>query len=522
MTNKINIIDIFAGPGGLNEGFASYKQNGEFVYNLLLSVEKDHFSHKTLTLRALYRQFRNGKVPDEYYQYIQNPNLTTKKQLIENYKDEYKNCLKETLSSPRELGNVNDDEFIIKKIKKHKKENKDQINIVIGGPPCQAYSLAGRSRNAGIDDYKIESDGRAILYKEYLRVLSVAQPEIFVMENVKGFLSAKFNNKLIFPKILKDLHNPSDAVNKKSGADYKIYSLISEPDDYDKRGNPIYENSSSFIIKMENYGVPQKRHRVILLGIRSDLDKTPEILSSHVQRYTIKQIINGLPKLRSGLSKELDSPENWFKNVSTSGNSLIKNIESEKHEKIISKTIKNIRNDMSRGSNFVRSENKGYTRGLNKTLSEWLFDPKLHGFPNHETRGHIKEDLQRYLWASTYCLAHNEKERHSPKARDYPDYLAPDHDNWESGNHADRFRVQVDNKPATTITSHISKDGHYYIHYDPLQCRSLTVREAARIQTFPDNYFFEGPRTSQYIQVGNAVPPLLSYQIAKLIAKLLK
>jgi Site-specific DNA methylase len=131
---------------------------------------------------------------------------------------------------------------------------------------------------------------------------------------------------------------------------------------------------------------------------------------------------------------------------------------------------------------------------------------------NHETRGHIEKDLYRYLFCSTWAKVANKNKWDNPfpKSRDYPNNLKPNHKNFDSGKFADRFRVQLAHTPATTITSHISKDGHYFIHYDPSQCRSLTVREAARIQTFPDNYFFVGNRTQQYVQVGNAVPPYLA------------
>ena len=134
----------------------------------------------------------------------------------------------------------------------------------------------------------------------------------------------------------------------------------------------------------------------------------------------------------------------------------------------------------------------------------------------------MPSDLHRYFFAASYSRVVGS----SPKLSDFPRSLLPDHRNVEEGlsgkMFSDRFRVQLPNRVATTITSHISKDGHYFIHYDPLQCRSLTVREAARLQTFPDNYKFEGPRTAQYHQVGNAVPPYLARQIAEVIADILK
>jgi len=129
----------------------------------------------------------------------------------------------------------------------------------------------------------------------------------------------------------------------------------------------------------------------------------------------------------------------------------------------------------------------------------------------------MASDLWRYIYAAAYAQVHDR----SPKLSEYPEALLPNHKNAKTGKFADRFRVQLADHPSSTVTCHIAKDGHYFIHYDPAQCRSLTVREAARLQTFPDDYFFEGPRTEQYKQVGNAVPPYLAEQIGKVVAEIL-
>ena len=170
-----------------------------------------------------------------------------------------------------------------------------------------------------------------------------------------------------------------------------------------------------------------------------------------------------------------------------------------------------------RGSEFVA----GYAAST--YASDWYCDEEIGGICNHHSRSHMEADLFRYFYAACYASLHGQ----SPLLKNFPTDLMPEHRSVDqallTGNQfSDRFRVQVETRPSTTIVSHISKDGHYYIHPDPLQCRSLTVREAARLQTFPDNYLFCGPATAQYTQVGNAVPPLLAKQIAEIVLDVLR
>lgn len=388
--------------------------------------------------------------------------------------------------------------------------------MLIGGPPCQAYSLVGRSRRQEVESLD-ENDPRVYLYREYYRILAVHSPPVFIMENVKGLLSAKVNTKSVFNQIIQDLKNPFEAYIKLQGKEelpykppgYKIYSLVRRHKQ-DLLGEDIFE-PKDFIIKSEEYGIPQTRHRVILLGIRDDLNITPQILTKALAPISINDVIHDLPKLRSGISKGKDSKQLWISLLQEGlGAGMWANIEQPVFERITQVIAGLNAPEADRGGLFLNGNAE-----INY-LEDWYGDEKLGGFANHETRSHIKDDLYRYLFVS--CFA--QVEGRSPKLSDFPEQLLPNHlnvtDGIDENKFGDRFRVQLLNEPSKTVTSHISKDGHYYIHPDPAQCRSLTVREAARIQTFPDNYFFCGPRTEQYHQVGNAVPPYLAYQIAKI------
>jgi len=377
--------------------------------------------------------------------------------------------------------------------------------ILVGGPPCQAYSLVGRSRMMGMDSF--EKDHRHLLYQEYLRVIVDHKHPIFVMENIKGLLSSKINGEFIAPKILNDLSNPGGAlVSGEHGLRYNLHSLISTH----LSRNEFHP--SEFIVKSENYGVPQSRHRIFIVGIRDDIDITPSTLSPSVPP-DLNEVIGTMPKIRSGVSKCEDSTEKWRSIIQgVRDSSWFKQLRSSHSSQLVSQ-LKQIISEISQSPHQTRSTSYKPTSVMNG----WYKDERLKSLLSHEARSHMASDLHRYLFVSTYASVFN----HSPKLNDFPVDLLPNHKSAILKNNSiafsDRFRVQLRNRVATTITSHISKDGHYFIHYDPVQCRSLTVREVARLQTFPDNYHFEGTRTSQYHQIGNAVPPYLAKQIAEVL-----
>jgi DNA (cytosine-5)-methyltransferase 1 len=521
MENPFNIIDLFAGPGGLGEGFSSLKTRGKPVFKIRMSVEKEVSAHNTLTLRALYRSLNSKKDRGIYHDFV--AGRISKEDMIAALQDEWAAALEETLTTPSALGD--DNQKIHKRLHELKAKHTGTPWVVIGGPPCQAYSLVGRSRNKGIKGYSAEADKRHFLYEEYLEVLNIIQPDIFVMENVKGILTASVGGERIFPRIRADLQHPTAAINgkaTKSGKRYKIYSLVTAPDKNEELGSK-YTADSSFIIRTENYGIPQARHRVILLGVSEDIDKEPELIKLQ-NPVNIEHVLIGLPPLRSKLSKSLDSPEDW-------STAILKQAHKVFDESKPSSTLREVANHMLKISKHLKIDaptvahsyksHSAISSKVPKQLRKWILNDRPISVLNHESRGHIPEDLGRYLFCSCWAQAYKGSGISIPKAEHFPKALTPKHLNWNSGHFADRFRVQAKGRPATTITSHISKDGHYFIHYDPTQCRSLTVREAARIQTFPDNYFFMGNRTQQYVQVGNAVPPFLARQIANVICKLL-
>ena len=531
MGATIPVIDLFSGPGGLSEGFSrfgerdwepelarpiapvSWEPPRSVRFRIALSIEKDATAHQTLRLRSFFRQFEGG-VPESYYEFLRG-NIT-RDELFARHPDEAAASDHEAWCAT--LGEVDEGE-LDRRIRTAL--SGASIWCLIGGPPCQAYSLVGRSRNKGVEGYRAEEDHRHFLYREYLRIVAHHEPPVFVMENVKGLLSSTVNGGPIFDRIVEDLSAPGKAI---AGADESLrYDLIpfavpeeSLPDDDGRR----------FILRSEKLGIPQARHRVILFGIRNDL--TTSVLGRIPQLpirspVFLKDVFDDLPHVRGSVSRvpAEDEGETWLQTVrGCVDQRWFRTLEripmDDVADKIRRATLKLRMPRARRGGQFVEADSRPtYAPG-------WFHDPRIGGVCNHESRSHMAKDLERYFFAACFAAVRG----HSPDLADFPPSLLPEHQNAREAARdgalfSDRFRVQLRNRAATTVTSHISKDGHYYIHPDPLQCRALTVREAARLQTFPDNYFFCGPRTQQFHQVGNAVPPLLAVQLAGAVATVL-
>ena len=511
---QIPVIDLFAGPGGLGEGFSAYNAP-DTHFTIRLSIEKDKVAHNTLTLRSFFRQFGYGNAPDKYYDFIKSGkyNKDNLDELLGKFEQEGIAARKEALCL--ELGK-NYNNIIFRKIRESIADifENDKPWVLIGGPPCQAYSLIGRARNKAKPEWSLEKDARSELYKDYLKILAKFQPAIFVMENVKGILSAKLNGKKVFNLITQDLKQLGKVhyINVKplNGRQY-TYSLYSFAKKYEPE-NPF--EPSDYLIKTENHGVPQKRHRIIILGVREDYNDCSFDILTHTEQIPLKKTIGDLPSKygsfsnrRTGLSKfdQKLSCYDQLRSMLTDYFSSINHYDEKTHE-IIHEYCDAIKSERNWRRNRVFNP-------------DWFLCDKLDGhFCNHEPRSHMRSDLLRYFFVSCFGIANGK----SPKLADFPEELLPAHKNADSDVFVDRFKVQLADLPSSTVTCHISKDGHYYIHPDPSQCRSLTVREAARLQTFPDDYFFFGGRTQQYHQVGNAVPPLLARQIAGVVFQIIE
>lgn len=476
---EIPVVDLFSGPGGLGEGL----HQADLGFRTVAAFEMDHWAHQTLTLRAAFHELeRSGSTPDAYFDLLQGGVSFEQaaKDKVLGAALSYANQAHHQL----ELGPETRPDYSLT-IESALRGSSDFV--LIGGPPCQAYSLVGRARRK--NDLLFAEDKKHFLYREYLEIIRRLSPAVFVMENVKGLLSSTHSGDGMFRRIFDDLTNPG------GGADYDLYSLVSD-------GPAEALRPTDFVIRAEQYGVPQRRHRVILVGVRrgSGLD-APSKLKQVARQSTVRDAIGDLPRIRSGVSRGQDSWEVW---------SAIRRTASSRSGTSDSQL------ELKLGAEYVAFEGDSRPNGIGALLR----DDRIGGAVQHASRRHMAKDLERYYFAAEYTSRHLA----APRLKDFPVDLLPAHANAGDADapFSDRFNVQAWDRPSSTVVSHIAKDGHYYIHPDPEQMRSLTVREAARLQTFPDNYWFRGPQTERYAQIGNAVPPLLARQIGTVVAQVFR
>lgn len=400
----MKVIDIFAGAGGLSEGF---RQAG---FEIVAHVEMDNQACDTLRTREAYYYLKEKGHLNTYKKYLLGE--LTQKELYALVPQKILNRIIEKKINYATLNNI------FKKIDAQLKN--ESVEIIIGGPPCQAYSTAGISRCPT----RMKDDPRNYFYRYYMRFLKRYRPKIFIFENVKGILTAQQGR--VFKNIKRNAKN----------AGYKI--------DYR-------------ILNSKNFGVPQNRERVIIIGWRNELNfHYPEF--SKTKPVLTKYIFHDLPKLSAGTA--LNGLNAYISNPSVKLPSIIR-----KDWDILTYHI-------------ARKHNKKDLEIYRKVVEEWNTNKNI--------------------------LKYNQLPKHLQSHKNTKTFL-------------DRYKSIKENNVSHTIVAHIAKDGHYYIHPDIEQNRSITVREAARLQTFPDDFYFERSRTAAFTQIGNAVPPLMAFKIAKVL-----
>lgn len=407
----MNYLDLFAGAGGLSEGFI------RVGFNPIAHVEVDEAACNTLKTRIAYHHLKSIGQQEIYISYLKGEISRT---------DLHSRIPSQLLNSVINLPIGADSNSIIHKTIEKLKGTKE-IDLIIGGPPCQAYSLVGRARSLN----GMKGDDRNYLYVHYAKFLEKYKPKVFVFENVLGLKSA---GNGIYLSNMQRL--------------------------FFKKGYLMQE----FSLEANNFGVLQNRKRIIIIGWREDLSLSiPDFENiRYSSDYKVKMLLSDLPDLQAG-----EGVDKFLKYKSNSNEYLTKN---------------SIRNGID-------------------ILTQ------------HVSRPNTKQDKEIYRIAVSKWDTSRERLNYN----DLPERLKS-HQNRTS--FFDRFKVVGAEEPhAHTVVAHISKDGHYYIHPDIKQNRSITIREAARLQSFPDDYYFEGVkeganRTAAFKQIGNAVPPLMAEKIA--------
>ncbi len=412
MKEKLNFIDLFSGAGGLSEGFI---QAG---YHPIAHVEMNKDACDTIKTRTSYHWLKKNKKDFIYYNYLKSE-VKNKEELWGSVPSHLINSVINREISERTLPEIFDtiDQAL----------NGEKVDLIIGGPPCQAYSIAGRARK------DMGSDPRNHLYKHYVKFLEKYCPKMFVFENVPGILSAK--NGEYLEKIFRAVRNAG-------------YDVAIPPNSY---------------LNAKDFGVLQDRKRVIIIGWRKELNLNYPNFDKIENSYQVHaDLFSDLKPLKHGEGT----------------------LNAVEYSKPATKYLKeaNIRN----GLDFVTQ---------------------------HISRRNNENDLEIYKiavehWNKGKRLNYSELPKRLIK-----------HSNTES--FVNRFQVVNGKGVSHTVVAHIAMDGHYYIHPDVKQNRSISVREAARIQSFPDDYFFEGSRTAAFKQIGNAVPPLMALQIAEKIKEMI-